>query len=477
MKKFIVLFAIVALLIPAVAKAQTQFTLGGFIKLDSFWDSTQTTKNMLTPILRTNDPNFNHGRVKFTAQGSRFNFTLKGPKLWGADVTGFIEMDFDSEQELSTGSANADSSSNNYKPRLRHAFFRLNWPDTELVFGQYWSMFCEYYPESAQDGPFMGHGMATARLPQIRLTQKFAGAWTVAALLGSANPITRTNAWVYGSTNAGAVSGGNTGQSGEMPQFQGKIAFEQDLYGKAAFYGRPKAFTAQVTAGVQRNAMRNNNQQNIAAFTWGDNDYSAAFNIRQKSTQYVYPWMAQFNLFVPVLTTTTANLAGTASLSFQAYMGQGLQAFGEAGGAESSYWKFTGRDRFGTAFWNAYLTKRYGGYLQAQYYFTNEWFVSTVYGFSKAWGVPNSRTVDSPAPWQQDYANTMDASNLWYEIDACLWYRPIQAIKFGLQYAYNRTDYFQRQSAWNNAQAARTGQNVSAKGESHRVEFVAFYFF
>ena len=30
-----------------------------------------------------------------TAQGSRFNFTIKGPKLWGATTTGFIEMDFD----------------------------------------------------------------------------------------------------------------------------------------------------------------------------------------------------------------------------------------------------------------------------------------------------------------------------------------------------------------------------------------------
>ena len=30
-----------------------------------------------------------------TAQESRFNFTIKGPKLWGATTTGFIEMDFD----------------------------------------------------------------------------------------------------------------------------------------------------------------------------------------------------------------------------------------------------------------------------------------------------------------------------------------------------------------------------------------------
>ena len=40
-------------------------------------------------------PLFQHGRFTMTAQESRFNFTIKGPKLWGATTTGFIEMDFD----------------------------------------------------------------------------------------------------------------------------------------------------------------------------------------------------------------------------------------------------------------------------------------------------------------------------------------------------------------------------------------------
>ena len=37
--------------------------------------------------------------------------------------------------------------SKSYTPRLRHAMFRFNWPTSELLFGQYWSMFCEYYVE------------------------------------------------------------------------------------------------------------------------------------------------------------------------------------------------------------------------------------------------------------------------------------------------------------------------------------------
>ena len=134
---------------------------------------------------RNNDPNYKHGRLKFTAQGSRFNFTIKGPDLWGAKTSGFIEMDFDpAEQPIANSSF---TSSNSYTPRLRHAMFRFNWPTSELLFGQYLSMFCEYYAESAEDGPLQMTGTPTARNAQVRFTQKFMEDWTVAASIGDPN--------------------------------------------------------------------------------------------------------------------------------------------------------------------------------------------------------------------------------------------------------------------------------------------------
>ena len=39
MKKFIVFAVVLALLVPAAAFAATEFSLGGFIKLDTMWDS------------------------------------------------------------------------------------------------------------------------------------------------------------------------------------------------------------------------------------------------------------------------------------------------------------------------------------------------------------------------------------------------------------------------------------------------------
>ena len=62
-----------------------------------------------------------------------------------------------------------------------------------------------------------------------------------------------------------------------------------------------------------------------------------------------------------------------------------------------------------------------------------------------------------------------------------LWYRPIEALKFGLQYAYERTNFLQ---AVNNPSLAAGGQTqgqpsagATNMGDSHRIQFVAFMFF
>ena len=155
--------------------AATEFSLGGFIKLTTMWDSTQNPSATSVVIGRNNDPQFQHGHYVKTAQESPFNFTIKGPNLWGATTTGFIEGDFDGSGDV------RQSATSSYLFRLRHAMFRLNWPETELMFGQYFGMLSEFAPESTGDSQLTNHGFANQRVPQIRLTQKFPwGAWTVA---------------------------------------------------------------------------------------------------------------------------------------------------------------------------------------------------------------------------------------------------------------------------------------------------------
>ena len=57
-------------------------------------------------------------------------------------------------------------------------------------------------------------------------------------------------------------------------------------------------------------------------------------------------------------------------------------------------------------------------------------------------------------------------------MSATLWYRPIQAIKFGLQYSYLAANYFQMTTV-----PAAAPNNSSRFGDNHRVEFVGFFYF
>ena len=120
------------------------------------------------------------------------------------------------------------------------------------------------------------------------------------------------------------------GGSSETPQLQGKLAYEKDLWGKAPFYGRPRGFVAQVTGGWQRTRYRLTSEQPATFRTFGQNAFgTTGASAFQNGQQYLDPWMVQGNLFIPVLPTYSANLAGSASLTAQWFIGQGLSAFGD----------------------------------------------------------------------------------------------------------------------------------------------------
>jgi len=492
MKKTILVLVVLALLIPASAFAATEFSLGGFIRLDSYWDSTQTSVDTVVVKQRNNDALFHHGQFNMTAAGSRFNFTIKGPKLWGATTTGFIEGDFDTllDNNFSglSGAVGAPGATHSYVFRLRHAMFKLNWPDTELLFGQYWGYFSEYYPEVTGEADFQWHGWANQRVPQIRLTQKFAGDWTVSGMIAqpfdpNGVDVNFTGATVAGSTG-NQLTSGLEGRSAETPQLQAKLAYEADLWGKAPFYGRPRGFVAQVNGGWQRTRYRNN----VAAAglnTFGQNAFGTNAVI-QKDQQYLDPWLIQGTLFVPVLPTYSNNLAGSASVTAEGYIGQGASAFGMTRDQDNSWLDFSGRNAFGQFFYNRKLTNQVGGYIQGQYYFTNQWFINIAWGLGRNYGFDTGTSALLAGQQAANlagykYASNNDQTKLWQEYDLTLWYRPIEALKFGLQYAYERTDFLQ---AVNNPVVGAVGQagsfpsaGATNMGDSHRIQFVAFMFF
>jgi len=488
MKKFAALLALVALLaMPAsVMAAKTgTFEIGGYIKLHTWWDSTRNiSKDMISVPYRNNgvggvvvNPTIGartwrqntEGRTEFTARNTRLNFKIQGPELWGAKTQGFIEIDFD------TGQNNTITTP--MTPRLRHAWFRIAWPGGwQILMGQYWGMFCNFWPETVQHGPLLGHGMPLLRQPQIRVTYA-TGPWTFAA---GAFAAIDTN-W-GGAVGAQVDANGNfwlpgtgtqIGQRATMPQFQMQAQFQKDLWGKAGWFGRPRPFTANVTFGIQRS--KYDGGSTVAA-TWGQNNYAGTFAMIQRG-QTLTPWDVQATLFIPVLPTQTKDLKGTASLTLQFYVGQGLGAFGNEVPGSDSYYEFEGLGNVnnvlnGANTYRRQLMKRYGGYAQAQYYINNQWRVSYLFGFAKAYGVNLDRNpnlfnaVTNPGGYE--LATTTDLVRDNMEHNVTLFYQPNKNFKFGLGYVYLKTTYFQISTA---------GSESSDKGENHRVQFAGWFFF
>lgn len=113
-----------------------QFSLSGFVKADAIFDSRQIVearegflllypKNRLYDSLG-NDLN-SQGSFNQYAMTTRLTLKITGPDVLGAKAFALIESDF-------TGASNSENNS----LRLRHAYFKLTWPDVSLLAGQYW---------------------------------------------------------------------------------------------------------------------------------------------------------------------------------------------------------------------------------------------------------------------------------------------------------------------------------------------------
>jgi hypothetical protein len=439
-----------AVMMPPAAGMAAEFDLGGYIELYAIWDSTQVNSNISQLIARDNDPTMHHGRLKMSAERSRMNFTIKGPQLWGAKTSGFIEWDFDGAGQQYSMTGGGWASPNKPRIRVRHTMFRLNWPETELMMGLYWSLLSEDAPEAAKPGTSGITGILWFREPQIRLSQKFLGVFDLGVSI--ANPGNGPD----GITIAADQVNTNPypGESSETPRVSGRLKYEQDLWGKAPYYGIPRGFSARLAAAWQRSRYRD---VPFNGRMFAGNNY-VAVAAAQQSQQYLNPWMANASLFIPILTTSTPNLAGTMSLLTYWYIGQGLDLGKEATPANSSYLLFT-NEVGGVRMGERQLAQKFGGFVQLQYYFTNQWYVNFLGGMNRVYGVDRDSWIGTPGA---------DPSKYNEHCYATLWYRPIQALKFGLEYTYARTGYFQK---------VLTTTQADDVGENHRLLFVGFYFF
>ncbi len=149
-------------------------SFSGFVKTDVFYDTRQTSSIreghfLLFPENVSYDANNEDINAKpsfnILSIQSRLKGAISGPSAFGAKTSGVLEADFFGN----SGSGLEDV--NGF--RLRHAFVKLNWKNTELLAGQYWHplFIAEAFPGviSFNTGtPFQPF----SRNPQIRVTQK-----------------------------------------------------------------------------------------------------------------------------------------------------------------------------------------------------------------------------------------------------------------------------------------------------------------
>ncbi|MFO7790977.1 MAG: hypothetical protein R6V32_10435, partial [Bacteroidales bacterium] len=179
MKKIGLILFIVLITSPVVSKAQDEndeeqkfgINWSGFVKNDFFFDSRQTVAVreghfLLYPMPVNEDPNGKdinaNGSLNFLSIQTRLTGKITGPDALGAKTSGVIEGAF-------FGHSNPDV--NGF--RLRHAFAKLDWTNTQLLFGQYWHMM--FVPECFPGTISFNTGVPFqyfTRNPQIRLTQQ-----------------------------------------------------------------------------------------------------------------------------------------------------------------------------------------------------------------------------------------------------------------------------------------------------------------
>lgn len=211
----------------------------GFVKNDFFWDSRQTVTAreghfLLFPAAVSEDADGNDINAKsnmnFLAVQSRLSLGITGPDVLNAKLSAKIEGDFF-----------AQANANINLLRLRHAYVKMNWENTELLFGQYWiPMFvtgCFPGTVSFNTGvPFQPFG----RNPQIRLTHK-SGNLKLLAVASMQRD--------YSSRGPAGITGEYLRNS-SMPELSGQIHFGNGKTFLTGIGGGYKQIVPQIVTGA-----------------------------------------------------------------------------------------------------------------------------------------------------------------------------------------------------------------------------------
>jgi hypothetical protein len=189
--------------------------LYGFARLDAIWESGQIYPGNIALWAQPAGMGRNDGEWNLSAGASRLGFNLSGPDTEKLKLSGTIEIDF-------TGGG----SENNQNPRMRHAYLKAFWPDSDfsIVAGQTWDLVAAQIPFTDDPAIMWGAGNIGGRHPQLRLTKGFRTgekgrieiAVAASRSIGEKNKVTDTYI-------------PDPGRDADIPTIQGRIALSGPL--------------------------------------------------------------------------------------------------------------------------------------------------------------------------------------------------------------------------------------------------------
>jgi hypothetical protein len=155
----------------------------GFVKSDYFYDSRQTVSIreghfLLYPAGKNIDAEKadlnSQGSLNFLSIQTRLSGAISAPDAFSAKISGVLEADFFGNENANFVDANGF--------RLRHAYVKLTWPNTELLIGQYWHPF--FVPACFSEVISFNTGAPMqpfSRNPQMRILRKLGSFRLIAA--------------------------------------------------------------------------------------------------------------------------------------------------------------------------------------------------------------------------------------------------------------------------------------------------------
>lgn len=383
-------------------------SIGGFVKLDYAYNSVNLGVNggLLPngPIAKTNSVAGGQEQSILTARQSRFWLKVNGPTFLGAKTGAIIEADFYGDQQAAGESPAL---------RMRLANATLDWPNTQILFGQAYDIFGPAI-SSTQD---FRSGAATGtpnnpRVPQLRLTQKipFNSDNSLKIVAGIQDPAQMGN---------GGGSAFDATAYSAKPNVAGQVMFLSNALGKSPGY-----------FGMSMNPLT------IGMFGLYGGEQTTT------SSQIIDSYGYGLYAFVPVLSSKDGkNRAMTMSLEAQAYMAANMKFNAATGNLTNGAGNTTAP------------AKGYGLWGQLMFYPTQDLGLTAGYGRRNAYNYASYPAATAAST--VELTNELIYGNATYDLNA--------AVRVGVEYEHQKTLY-----------KATLGNDL---GQDNTIRAVAYYFF